>query len=256
MANVRIRPNPCYMFFNSKIRGTHYSSAPTAALLAPKVIPQSSDEEISNGIKVLAAAFDKVPCTNAFSLESGQTVPEYVEKTVRESLRSASGTLVEAGDGSAVALWELPHLEEANEEPGDETETAENPAHGSVGSIKKEWKSLVRSAKQKFIGVDHEAGRLRPHLHLDFVGRNPHAPKVPGAVSAVLVPFLGLAEQDNLPVWLEATSPAVVELYKHYGFRVLQEITVGRDRVDAKGRARPGGEGVQAWFMLIENHPE
>ncbi len=134
--------------------------------------------------------------------------------------------------------------------------SAPEPSAHQAGSIKAEWKALVRAAKQKYIGIDPKDQTFKPHFHLDFLGRNPDVLKVPGAVSAVVVPFLGLAEQDNLPVWLEATSPDVVRLYKNFGFRVIQEITIGVGRIDAEGYTKEGGEGVKAWLMLIENGRE
>jgi len=79
-------------------------------------------------------------------------------------------------------------------------------------------------------------------------------PKIPGAISAVVLPYLARAEQDQLSVWLEATSLDVVTLYQHFGFRVLEEITVGVGRVDGSGAPRKGGEGVKAWLMLVDNH--
>lgn len=95
---------------------------------------------------------------------------------------------------------------------------------------------------------------IKPHYHLDFLARNPDiSPKVPGAISAVVRPYLARAKQEGLSVWLEATSLDVVPLYEYFGFRVMEEILVGKGKVDRSGRLQTGGEGVKAWLMVVDN---
>ncbi len=54
-------------------------------------------------------------------------------------------------------------------------------------------------------------------------------------------------------MWLEATSLDVVPLYKSFGFQVVEVIKVGMGKFDGNGQAKKGGEGVEAWLMLINN---
>lgn len=222
-----------------------------------RIVSHASDTELSSCIKGLASAFNRVPCTNSFSLESGQTVHEYVDKAVRNSLR-LGGTLVEAGSTSAIALWELPSRRPAAlTSSGTSRQDGENT---SVSPIKREWVEVIDQAKRKHIGLEIatpelKSSQIRQHYHLDFLGRNPHVPRVPGAISAVVVPFLDRAKQDQLSVWLEATSSDIVPLYEHFGFRVVEEITVGAGRFDGAGQTKEGGLGVKAWLMLIKNCP-
>ncbi len=201
------------------------STGPMARIVSP-----TSPADVSRCVGALASAFAKVPCTNSFSKASGQTVLDYVDTTVRASIHQPGGTLVEAGDTSAVALWELPYTLDKTASPA----TSKAP---QVPPVKKEWKDVVHRAKEKYIGVDGppSQGQIRPHYHLDFLGRNPHVPKVSGAVSAVVRPFLARAEQDQLNVWLEATSPDVVTLYEYFGFKVVEEIKVGVGKFDGGG---------------------
>ncbi|KAH8660306.1 hypothetical protein BX600DRAFT_513922 [Xylariales sp. PMI_506] len=236
-----------------------HSTAPPAAPIANIVSP-TNQLQVAACIETLSNAFLKVPCTYAFSTENLSTPTEnavrsYVHRVVRQSLRSGA-TLVEAGGNSAVALWELPYQ-------SDMITTNHSFDEISDGLTKKEWKEAVRSAKEKYIGLEPlQSGfssserKVRPHYHLDFLGRDPSVPKVPGAISAVVTPFLDRAKQDGLKVWLEATSPEVAELYEHYGFKILEEITVGQGRVDANGGFLTGGPGVKAWLMLVDNHAE
>jgi len=226
-----------------------------------RFVTPTDHTEVTRCVKALASAFDKVPCTNSFSIESGQSVYEYVDVTVRSSLRRPGGALVEAGDASAVALWELPYSSDnattTSPSSGSTDKNPEEmkPTEGVLSPVKKEWKEVVRRAKEKHIGINKSRSewRINPHYHLDFLARNPHVPRVEGALSAVVLPFLGRAEQDELNVWLEATSPDIVPLYEYFGFRVVEEITVGVGTFDGHGKAKEGGEGVKAWLMLIDN---
>lgn len=39
-------------------------------------------------------------------------------------------------------------------------------------------------------------------------------------------------------------------MYAHLGFQILEEITVGKGKVDGEGRGKDGGEGVLLWAMM------
>ncbi len=94
-----------------------------------------------------------------------------------------------------------------------------------------------------------------PHYHLSFLARNPdHPAKTPGAISAVVLPFLDRAREEGVPVWLEATYPHAVSVYEHYGFRICEEVSVGKGKVNLEGWPEEGGEGVTAWGMVWDGH--
>lgn len=130
------------------------------------------------------------------------------------------------------------------------------PTSRTIQPIKKEWTDAIFDAKRRYIGTEvDESGtlRVRPHYNLDFLGRNPHMPRVPGAVSAVMVPLLGRAERDGMNVRLEAATEDLIPLYEHFGFDLLEEMTVGVGRVDAAGLVKKGGEGITGWAMMVDN---
>ena len=181
--------------------------------------------------------------------------------------------LVEAGNWSAIALWEPPNF------PGKPfAEVKENPR-----PILNGWRTSVRRMKATYLydpevytsspvtgsGSDQkvEDVQLRPYWHLSFLARNPSgdtdnpystAP-VPGAIGAVLQPYLAEARDAGVPVWLEATSPHAVGIYEHFGFRLCEEVVVGAGRCDADGRPVEAGaegmaDGVRAWGMIYDGH--
>jgi len=81
---------------------------------------------------------------------------------------------------------------------------------------------------------------------------------VPGSIRSVIEPFLKRCVTENVPAWLEATTPKAAELYKHYGFQVVEQITVGKGKVDALGWPAEGESavGVTAYAMIYDDHLE
>ncbi|KAM7206120.1 hypothetical protein V8F20_002902 [Naviculisporaceae sp. PSN 640] len=240
---------------------------PETATSTATIVPLTDLPTLTKCLTTLSSAFSVVPCTNAFAAESNQTVHAYVTKTILESIQCHGGVLLQAGDASAVALWEVPTpvtgstTDSGPSRNHDNINSSDSPSTGDI-SMKQEWKTLVRAAKIQYIGVvDSPASTLKtgvavikPHYHLDFLARNPEVyPKVQGAISAVVRPYLSLAKKEGRNVWLEATSLDVVPLYEYYGFKVVEEILVGKGKVDGKGRLEEGGEGVKARLMVMDN---
>lgn len=153
---------------------------------------------------------------------------------------------------SAVAVW-------LAQEPESQ---AVGDSMAYVGPLRRSYLDQVTSAKRKYIGTIPQAAdtatctepQLRPHLHLEFLGRNPHRPRVTGAISAVMLPFLEQARQDNALVWLEATSPNAVRIYEHYGFRVVEKIVVQTGEKNTDGLLEEADSdsdsGIPAWGMI------
>ena len=73
-----------------------------------------------------------------------------------------------------------------------------------------------------------------------------------GAVRALFDPYLQQAREAGLPAWLEATNVHARDVYAHFGFKVVEEITIGGGSVDKNGNRVPGGEGVVIYGMIVE----
>ncbi|KAI2467283.1 hypothetical protein F4781DRAFT_402760 [Annulohypoxylon bovei var. microspora] len=143
---------------------------------------------------------------------------------------TAGGFVVEAGNFAAVACW-VPVM---------------------VGETHAQASTLAqRPFFRKFLQRDQEL--MREHLYplaervsggrfwkLSLMARDPEVEYVPGAVRAVLVPFIEQFTSDQneggpMPVWLEAGSEQARAVYAHFGFRDVGEIDVG---------------GVMTWCMM------
>lgn len=190
---------------------------------------------------------------------------------ILESAESGA-ELVQAGDWSAVALWESPSYQG---KPFIESKAR-------PGAMLNEWRSRVRAAKAKYLAAPafrsssdsqsstndsisqqscrdaerSDESQLRPYYHLSFLARNPSAPRVEGSINAVMTPFLDRAREEMVPAWLEATTPQAVRVYERHGFRIVEEIVLGKGKIDAQGwpTSDGTGEGVTAWAMIFDSH--
>ena len=189
------------------------------------------------------------------------------------SAAQSGAILVEAGNWSAIALWEPPNFQG---KPFAEVKEKPLP-------IMNDWRTSVRRMKATHLydpelytsspvaaqALRVEDVQLRPYWHLSFLARNPSdpanpysTPQVPGAIGAVLQPFLTQAREALVPVWLEATSPHAVGIYEHFGFRLCEEVVVGGGRCNRNGWPVGEGEsgemidagGARAWGMIYDAH--
>ncbi|OAL39504.1 hypothetical protein AYO20_01374 [Fonsecaea nubica] len=268
------------------------TSTPTCVAIAT----DSHADDVSNFISIITAAFSSTALTTAFIVDIDGTPPPFPSPLIDTARRqrhfsrgilesAASGAeLVQAGDWSAIALWETPTYQG---KPFMDSKAQPGP-------LLSEWRARVKSAKQTYLAApssssssssaaanpeestsntpsgsvsedsssDHQHAQdsqdqpLRPFYHLSFLARNPARPRVPGSINAVMTPFLERAKAEGVPAWLEATTPQAVRLYERFGFRVVEEIVVGKGRVDALGWPAQGENagGVTAWAMIFDSH--
>jgi N-acetylglutamate synthase-like GNAT family acetyltransferase len=61
-----------------------------------------------------------------------------------------------------------------------------------------------------------------------------------------------LATEANLPIWLEATTAKSRDIYLKLGFKVVQEIVIGKGRVGSDGLVTKAENavGVPLWGMV------
>lgn len=89
-----------------------------------------------------------------------------------------------------------------------------------------------------------------------MLGRDPDAneSKVKEAVDAVLAPILERAKKEDVPVWTEASTEEKKRENEELGFKVMEEVVIGKGRVDEKGVPKDGGQGVKCWGMIYDQH--
>ena len=122
------------------------------------------------------------------------------------------GTAEISADGGAAALW-LP--------PGA------HPDEAAVGALLEESVDPARietafSLFEKMAG-HHPSG---PHWYLPLIGVAPGY-QGQGYGSVLLAHAVARCDRDELPAYLESTSPRSVALYRRHGFEVIAEIREG-----------------------------
>lgn len=73
-----------------------------------------------------------------------------------------------------------------------------------------------------------------------------------GAIRAVIDPYLRRARENGLPVWLEATSEHAVNVYTHFGFRLVEMIRISEGTANSAGDLVENGEGFLIYAMMYE----
>lgn len=58
------------------------------------------------------------------------------------------------------------------------------------------------------------------------------------------------AEEEKVPIWLEATTEQAREYYARLGWEMCGDIVLGKGKVDATGDLKKDGEGVTIWGMV------
>lgn len=59
-----------------------------------------------------------------------------------------------------------------------------------------------------------------------------------------------IAQSENLPIWLEATTRNSRDLYLSLGFQQIEEITLGKGKVTANAEVQAGGPGIPLYAMV------
>lgn len=232
------------------------TEANTATHPVAKPILPGDNASLDRFLDGIAAAFHDTRLSRAFITEIDDTPPPYPSPTfniprIRRHIGpgitdafAAGAELVEAGDYSALAVWETTAY---RGKPFSETLR-------NVGPVREQWRMQIRVLKEKHIGFESGTKQLKPFYYLGFLVRNPEVEKVPGALSAVMKPWLQRAEAENVPVWLEATMERAVQIYEHYGFRLVETVRVGEGLRSAEGWPEEGGRGVCGYAMIYDQH--
>ncbi|KPI42404.1 uncharacterized protein AB675_9466 [Cyphellophora attinorum] len=195
---------------------------------------------------IIVDAFAAIPLLYTFVVEIDALPPPYPSSAIDRvrrrafyeqgiaSLMKDGAVAVQAGNWSAVAIWEPPGF------AGKPFTNA-----GFAGPLRTEWRARVAAAKKKHLGD-------KPFWHLAFLARNPDIDSIPGAISALIRPYVERAVADGVPAWLEAIDTRGVEIYEHFGFKLVDHVVVGKGTHSATGWPEDGGEGVSGYCMIRE----
>ncbi|KAF3392474.1 hypothetical protein F1880_008764 [Penicillium rolfsii] len=71
-----------------------------------------------------------------------------------------------------------------------------------------------------------------------------------GLAKTIMREHMRKAQLENVPIWLEATTPNSRKLYLSMGFEEIEEIRLGKGKVDTNANLQPDGPGVPLWGMV------
>ncbi|OTA98685.1 hypothetical protein M426DRAFT_103911 [Hypoxylon sp. CI-4A] len=211
----------------------------------PPVTTGSSEYYIQRLADAVARASSSDPLTRAFQIEklpAGQSEADLdldaMQQMVRESAveratakLAAGGFIAEAAGFAAVACWE-PARSDVAARSESESES-ERPLFAAF------LRGVAEMSRRCLDPVAERVSAGR-YWKLSLMARDPEVEYVPGAVRAVLVPFIERFTSDQneggpMPVWLEAGSSKSRSVYAHFGFRDAGECIIS---------------GVKTWGMI------
>src|SRR5271155_3675415 len=106
-----------------------------------------------------------------------------------------------------------------------------------------EFTPLTDAAKAKGLGG------WKKYFYVFFLGTHPDA-RGEGLASAIIREYQARAAKEGVPLWLEATTAYSMRLYEGLGFRIVDEMVMGKGKVGSDGLECKGGEGVAIWGMV------
>ena len=258
------------------------STTTTLPPTTQKTSPPS--DYVDKFISLLSRSYLTTPLTTAFITEIDKLQPGTRTKITPDRLHKhfslgipaaakANVILIEAADFSAAALFE----------PPDFCGIPPAQARKNPGPILQEWRSMARRLKGTYLAIPDTGPRswdqpaapsqssggpsedpypadfnkdtdfeTRPFYHLAILARDPDLPgeETDRAMKACLTPFLERAREEGVPVWLETATEDMRDYYVGLGFKVMEEVVIGKGRVDGQGWPKEGGEGVRCWPMM------
>ena len=144
---------------------------------------------------------------------------------------SAGAIVVEAGNYAAIACWAPPAVNLAME-----------VSDGDLSFPEMAGRPLFRGCLRTWA---KERRRVLPvgtrYWYVTLMARHPDKPSVKGAVRAVLEVGLKWADEEQVPVWLEAGNERARDVYAAFGFESTSVARFGGEE---------GKSGVPIWSMV------
>jgi GNAT superfamily N-acetyltransferase len=169
-------------------------------------------EDVGNALAVLTLAFATDPLMRWFWPEPARFAAGFPDLAGQMTAPCvAAGTLDSDNAGSGAALW-FPPGAELPAELGERL----------LGSVP----AARQADAADFLEAMTEAHPVEPHWYLALVGVDPGR-QGQGIGSRLLATRLTRCDHENLPAYLEASSPRNRALYARHGFEVVGEISAG-----------------------------
>lgn len=248
-----------------------------------------SAETVERFITLLAKSFNAIPLTKAFvseidGVEAGSKPSSLSSERLHKHF---SLGIPAAAKANILLLHDEAFTAAALIEPPDFCGVPPSQARRNPGPILTEWRALARQLKAKHLALPDTGPRswdtpaapsqssggpsedpypsdfnkdasveIRPFYHIALATKDPSldAAKQDAALKALLDPILEKAKNEGVPVWAEASLAEKRKEYESLGFRVAEEVVVGKGKASEEGWPTKGGSGVRCWGLIYDGH--
>ncbi|KAI9928466.1 hypothetical protein ASPWEDRAFT_170538 [Aspergillus wentii DTO 134E9] len=201
-------------------------------------VTRRGPEHGKEAAQVLSGAFSKSAFTSWLMRTPQSTWTDEIPADVLDNWFNKSvpervghgAELVEAGNWAAVAIWFPPGVN--------------MPSNGPISPQLKEFREIFGAEKKR-----HLQGEK--YWYLNIIGRHPERTEK-GVIRALIDPYLKRAQQEGVPVWLEAITDHGRKVYEHLGFRTVVERRIGVGKANTKGEYEENGEGLMVYGMMVD----
>jgi GNAT superfamily N-acetyltransferase len=108
-----------------------------------------------------------------------------------------------------------------------------------------EYEPATGAVRRKALGVNFQTN----FYYLFFVATREDG-RGRGLSTALIKRLQERAQEEDLPVWLEATTEYSSRVYAKLGFERVETVVLGKGHADADGTALKGGSGVPIYCMV------
>ena len=71
-----------------------------------------------------------------------------------------------------------------------------------------------------------------------------------GLASTLIKRYQTIATKEQVPIYLESTTPHSRDIYANLGFKIVEDIVLGKGKAAPDGTTLEGGGGVRCWAMI------
>lgn len=250
-----------------------------------------TQDDLSTFLDLLSVCYQSVPLTTAFITEIDGVSPgtEYKQLSP-ERLRQHFSLGLPAAFRSNILLTTVSSPSSSRPlaavlfEPPDFSGTPPAQARKQPGPILSQYRAVARALKAKHMAMpdtgphqwDTPASpsqassgpsgdpfpnefnkdtntEIRTFYHLALLVRDTGADKAETAqaVKEAMALYLDRAKKEEVPIFLEASSQESKAEFETWGFKAVEEISVGQGKVDERGWPTSGGAGLKVWGMVF-----
>ncbi|OAA63129.1 Acyl-CoA N-acyltransferase [Cordyceps fumosorosea ARSEF 2679] len=205
----------------------------------------------SQAVATLAPQFGEDPCfTYILNKLSDDERLSYLD-TVFQFLVTAAvanhGTIYETADWQSAAVVLPPGKDVAN--PVHFVPSGGLPVFAKLG-VSGTVKMLYEFPR--YVGAVKEAALGKRRFYYVFLVATVPEGRGQGLASRVLRQVLDVAQKEQVPAWIEASTEASRRVYATVGFKELGTVVLGKGKCDAMGLQMKGGPGITVWPMIWE----